>query len=57
MVLYGSEGDRVKCMIRLDFPTTNNEVELEALIAGLDLTKAARAESMVVYYDSQVVIS
>ena len=57
VVLYSLEGDKVECMIRLDFPTTNNEVELEALIAGLDLTKAARAESMVVYCDSQVVIS
>ena len=57
VVLYSLEGDKVECMIRLDFPTTNNEVELEALIAGLDLTKAARVESMVVYCDSQVVIS
>ena len=57
MVLYSLEGDKVECMIRLDFPTTNNEVELEALIAGLDFTKAARAEGMVVYCDSQVVIS
>ena len=43
MVLYTLEGDRIECMILLDFPTTNNEVEYEALIAGLDLTKAARA--------------
>ena len=57
VVLYSLEGDKVECMIRLDFPTTNNEVELEALIAGLDFTKAARAESVVVYCDSQVVIS
>ena len=34
-------------MIRLDFPTTNNEVEYEVLVAGLDLTKAAGAISMV----------
>ena len=44
-------------MIRLDFPTTNNEVEYKALVTGLDLARAARAENMVVYYDSQVVIS
>ena len=44
-------------MIRLDFPTTNNEAEYEALVAGLDLTKAAGAENMVVYCDSQVVTS
>ena len=42
-------------MIRLDFPTTNNEVEYEALVAGLDLAKAAEAMSVVIYYDSQVI--
>ena len=44
-------------MACLDFPMTNNEVEYEALVAELDLAKAARAISMVVYYDSQVVTS
>ena len=39
-------------MVRLDFLTTNNEVEYEVLIAGLDLTKTAGAANVVVYYDS-----
>ena len=34
---------------------TNNEAEYEVLIAGPDLTKAARAANVVVYFDSQVV--
>ena len=42
-------------MIHLDFPTTNNEMEYEALVAGLDLAKAAGATSVVIYCDSQVV--
>ena len=42
-------------MIRLDFPTINNEAEYEALIAGLDLARAEGAENMVVHCDSQVV--
>ena len=49
------EGDVVECMVHLDFPTTNNEAEYEALIAGLDLTKAAGATSVVIYCDSQVI--
>ena len=57
VVLYSPEGDKVECMIRLDFPITNNEAEYEALTARLDLTKAIGAKSMVVYWDSQVVIS
>ena len=51
------EGDEIRCMIRLDFPTTNNEAEYEALVAGLDLAKVAGAENMVVHCDSQVVTS
>ena len=39
------------------FPTTNNEVEYEALIIGLDLAKVVGAANVVVYYDSQVVTS
>ena len=57
VVIQTPEGDKIKCMIRLDFPTTNNEAKYEALVAGLDLTKAAGAENMVVYCDSQVITS
>ena len=42
-------------MVRLDFLITNNEAEYEALVAGLDLAKAARGTSIVIYCDSQVV--
>ena len=38
-------------------PTTNNEAEYEALVAGLDLAKAAGAKSIVLHCDSQVVTS
>ena len=57
MVIQTPEGDKIDCMIRLDFPTTNNEVEYEALVAGLDLAKAVRAENMIVHCDSQVITS
>ena len=52
IVLRSLEGDEIKCMVRLNFPRTNNEAEYEALVAGLDLTKALRATSVVVYCDS-----
>ena len=57
MVLHSPEGDKIECMVRLDFPTTNNEAEYEVLIEGLDLAKAAGAANMVMYCDSQVVTS
>ena len=57
VVLCSLKGDEIECMIWLDFPLTNNEAEYEALVAGLDLAKAAWATSVIVYYDSQVVTS
>ena len=42
-------------MVHLDFPTINNEVEYEALVVGLDLTRVAGAISVVIYCDSQVI--
>jgi len=51
-VLCSLEGDEIECMVCLDFPVTNNEAEYEVLMAGLDLAKAIRATSVVVYFDS-----
>ena len=55
VVIQTPEGDRNECMIQLDFPTTNNEAEYEALVAGLDLVKATCVENVVIHCDSQVV--
>ena len=57
VVLISPEKDRVECMIRLKFHTTNNEVEYEVLIAGLNLAKATGAENMVIHCDFQVITS
>ena len=57
VVILTSEGDKIECMIRLDYPTTNNEAEYEALVAGLDLAKAAGAENMIIHCDSQAITS
>ena len=42
-------------MVRLNFPSTNNEAEYEALVAGLDLAKEVGAASVVIHCNSQVV--
>ena len=57
VVIQTPERDKIECMIRLDFPMTNNEVEYEALVAGLNLAKAAGVENMVVHCYSQVITS
>ena len=55
IVLLSPEGDKIECMVRNDFSTTNNEAEYKALVAGLNLAKAVGAVSVVLYCDSQVV--
>ena len=55
VMLLSLEGDQIECMVCLDFLTTNNEAEYEALVTGLDLAKAAGAASVVLYCDSQVI--
>ena len=55
VVLLSPERDVAECMIRLDFPTTNNEAEYEVLVVGLGLARATGATSVVIYYDSQVI--
>ena len=57
VLLHSLEGDKIECMVHLDFPMTNNEAEYEALIGGLDLAKATKAENLIVNCDSQVVTS
>ena len=57
VVIQTLEGDKIECMIRLDFPTTNNKAKYEALVAGLDLERAAGAENMIIHCDSQVITS
>ncbi|KAL8089081.1 hypothetical protein AgCh_038739 [Apium graveolens] len=43
--------------LKLDFPTTNNEAEYKALIAGLGLARSVRAKNHKVCGDSRLVVS
>ena len=40
VILPSPKGNRLKYAIRLQFQTTNNEVENESLIQGLELAKS-----------------
>ena len=57
VVLFFPEKDKIECMIRLEFHSTNNEAEYEALIVGVDLARAAGAKNMVIHSNSQIVTS
>ena len=52
IILRSPEGDKIECMVHLNFPTTNNEAEYEALVAGLDFAKVAGVASVVIHCDS-----
>ena len=56
VVLKSPEADTLKRKVCLHYPTTNNEVEYEVLLKGLELAKSLGAESVLVQGDSQLVI-
>ena len=48
VVLQSPEGDKLKYMTRLQYQTTNNEVEYEVVLKGLELAKSLKVESVVI---------
>jgi ribonuclease HI len=46
----------LKHVVRLQYPTTNNEAEYEALLTGLRVTKVLEATTLKVQSDSQLVV-
>ena len=56
MVLQSPERDKLKNKIRLQYQPTNNEVEYEALLKGLELAKSVEARSILILGDSQLVM-
>ena len=52
VVLISPEKETLKYAVRLQFPTTNNKAEYEALLTGLSLAKALGAKSLIVQADS-----
>ncbi|KAH9745725.1 Ribonuclease H [Citrus sinensis] len=55
IVLEGPEGEEISYAVKLEFATTNNQAEYEALIAGLELAKAVKAERVKIITNSQLV--
>ena len=56
VLLQSPKGDTIECAVCLQFSTTNNEAEYEAVLSGLDLAKVEGAMSIVIHYNSQVVV-
>ena len=52
LILVSLEEHRMHCALRFEFKASNNEVEYEALITGLNLAKELKVESLEIYSDS-----
>ncbi|RVW51200.1 hypothetical protein CK203_084674 [Vitis vinifera] len=56
LLLQSPTGEHLEQAIRLGFPASNNEVEYEAILSGLDLALALSVSKLRVYSDSQLVV-
>ena len=56
VVLRSPKGDKLKNKLRLQYQPTNNEVEYEALLKGLELARSVEETSILVLGDSQLVM-
>ena len=52
VVLQSPEGDKLKHKVHRQYQTTNNEVEYEAFLKGLELAKSVKAKSILILGDS-----
>ena len=48
--------EKVQQDIRLDFPTSNNETEYEAILVGVDLAQFVSSEKLLIRSNSQLVV-
>lgn len=55
LLLTALEGIKIEHAIWLGFRATNNKAEYEALIAGLNAVKEARANRITIYINSKLV--
>ena len=55
IVLEGPEGEEISYAVKLELTATNNQAEYEALIVGLELAKAMKADRVKIRTDSQLV--
>ena len=54
--LKAPTGEMIEQVIRLDFPTSNNEAEYEAILAGIDLAIFVSSKNIIIQSFYQLVI-
>ena len=56
LVLVSPENITIERSLRLDFSTTNNEVEYEALLTGMVMVQKMGGKTMEVFSDLKLVV-
>ena len=56
ILLISAGGESVSLMYKLEFVTTNNTTEYEALLLGLNVAKNLGIQQIFVYGDSELVV-
>ena len=56
LVLISPEKVIIEKSLRLDFPTTNNEAEYEALLIGMAMVQRMGGQSIKLFSDSRLVV-
>ena len=56
VLIITPDGKELGSSLRLEFRTTNNEVEYEAIIVGLKMAFKLGAKSVEIWSDSQVIV-
>ena len=54
--LKSPSGDKIEQAMRLGFSALNNELEYEAILAGIELAAASLADKLIIRSDSQLVV-
>ena len=57
VILENSEGLAVEYSLRFDFPTSNNQAECEACLAGIRMVKELGTNAVTICSNSRLVIS
>ena len=56
LLLKSSSGDKIEQAIRLGFSASNNELEYEAILVGIELVAAISVDKLIIESDSQLVV-
>lgn len=57
MLLIFPQGDKLPCALQFGFIMTNNDIEYEALIGGLEIANKLEVTNFSAFYDSKIIVN